>query len=45
MLKPALFLGLVALWSVSFQQGCQDLQKAVTHLTYYPIRDMRQRLR
>jgi mono/diheme cytochrome c family protein len=42
MLKPALVLGLIALWSVSFQQGCQDLKKSLTHLTYYPIRDMRQ---
>ncbi|MCC6349869.1 MAG: cytochrome c [Candidatus Eisenbacteria bacterium] len=42
MLKPALLLGVLALWSVSFQQGCQDLKKSLTHLRYYPIRDMRQ---
>ena len=42
MLKPIAFLALLALWSASFQQGCQDLKKSVTHLTYYPIRDMRQ---
>ena len=42
MLKPALFLTLVALWAPSFQNGCQDATKAVTHLSYYPIRDMRQ---
>lgn len=42
MLKPAVLLGVIALWSVSFQQGCQDLRKSLTHLTYYPIRDMRQ---
>ena len=41
MLKWA-WLGLIALWSVSAQQGCQDLKKSLTHLTYYPIRDMRQ---
>ena len=42
MLKPIAVLGLLALWSVSVQQGCNDLKKAVTHWTYYPIRDMRQ---
>ena len=42
MLRPAVFLAVIALWSVSFQQGCQDLKKSLTHLTYYPIRDMRQ---
>src|SRR5512135_3810974 len=42
MLKPAVLLGVIALWSVSAQQGCQDLRKALTHWTYYPIRDMRQ---
>jgi mono/diheme cytochrome c family protein len=42
MLKPLAFLALLALWSSSFQQGCQDLKKSVTHLSYYPIRDMRQ---
>jgi mono/diheme cytochrome c family protein len=42
MLKPAVLLGVIALWSVSVQQGCQDLRKSLTHLTYYPIRDMRQ---
>ena len=42
MLKPIAFLALLALWSASFQQGCQDLKKSVTHLRYYPIRDMRQ---
>lgn len=39
---PRWFLiGLLALWSASFQQGCKDAQKALTHLEYYPIRDMR----
>jgi len=42
MLRPAVLLGVIALWSVSVQQGCQDLRKSLTHLTYYPIRDMRQ---
>ena len=42
MLKLGAIVGLLALWSVSFQQGCQDVTKALTHLTYYPIRDMRQ---
>lgn len=42
MLKPALLVGLIALWSASFQNGCSDLTKSVTHLSYYPIRDMRQ---
>ncbi len=40
---PRWFLvGLLALWSASFQQGCKDAQKSLTHLNYYPIRDMRQ---
>jgi len=42
MLKPLAVLGLLALWSMSAQQGCNDLKKSVTHLKYYPIRDMRQ---
>ena len=42
MLKPLAIVGLMALWSVSFQQGCDDARKAVTRLRYYPIRDMRQ---
>ena len=42
MLKPLAVVAVLALWSSSFQQGCQDLKKSVTHLTYYPIRDMRQ---
>ena len=42
MVKPVAFLALLALWSASFQQGCEDAKKAVTHLSYYPIRDMRQ---
>jgi len=42
MLKPLAVMALMALWSVSFQQGCNDLRKSVTHLRYYPIRDMRQ---
>lgn len=42
MLRTRLLLGLIALWSVSVQQGCEDLKKSLTHLTYYPIRDMRQ---
>lgn len=42
MLKAKLLLAFLALWSVSFQQGCQDLTKSLTHLSYYPIRDMRQ---
>lgn len=42
MVKPVAFLALIALWSASFQQGCEDTKKAVTHLSYYPIRDMRQ---
>ena len=40
---PRWFLvGLMALWSASFQQGCQDAKKSLTHFAYYPIRDMRQ---
>ena len=42
MVKPLLVIGLIAMWSSSFQQGCIDLKKSVTHLKYYPIRDMRQ---
>jgi len=42
MLKPIAFIALMALWSASFQQGCEDAKKSVTHLKYYPIRDMRQ---
>ncbi len=42
MLRTKLLLGVIALWSVSFQQGCQDVTKSLTHWTYYPIRDMRQ---
>ena len=42
MLKPLAILALLALWSSSFQQGCQELKKSVTHYSYYPIRDMRQ---
>ena len=42
MLRGRLLLGVIALWSVSFHQGCQDLTKSLTHLSYYPIRDMRQ---
>jgi mono/diheme cytochrome c family protein len=42
MLKLLFWIGILALWSSSFQQGCQDAKKAVTHLTYYPTRDMRQ---
>jgi len=41
MLRPIAVLALLALWSSSFQQGCQDLKKSVTHLSYYPTRDMR----
>lgn len=42
MLKPMVVVGLIALWSYSLQNGCNDLQKSLTHLSYYPIRDMRQ---
>jgi mono/diheme cytochrome c family protein len=42
MLRTKLLLGVIALWSMSAQQGCQDLKKSLTHLNYYPIRDMRQ---
>lgn len=42
MLKPLFAIGLIALWSASFQNGCNDLKKSLTHLSYYPIRDMRQ---
>lgn len=42
MLKPLALFAFLALWSASFQQGCQELKKSVTHLAYYPIRDMRQ---
>ncbi len=42
MLKAKLLLAFLALWSVSFQQGCQDVTKSLTHWSYYPIRDMRQ---
>ncbi len=42
MLRGKLLLGVIALWSVSFQQGCQDVTKSLTHWSYYPIRDMRQ---
>ena len=42
MLRTSFVFGLIALWSVSFQQGCHDVKKSLTHLSYYPIRDMRQ---
>ena len=42
MLKPIAVVAFLALWSMSPQQGCNELKKAVTHLKYYPIRDMRQ---
>lgn len=42
MLKPAFLLAVIGLWSVSLQQGCDDVRKSLTHWTYYPIRDMRQ---
>ncbi len=42
MLKPIAAIAFIALWSFSVQQGCDDLKKSLTHLTYYPIRDMRQ---
>ncbi len=39
---PRWFLvGLLALWSASFEQGCKDAQRSLTHFEYYPIRDMR----
>lgn len=41
MLRPLALVAFLALWSSSFQQGCQDLKKSLTHLTYYPTRDMR----
>src|SRR5258706_7675718 len=41
MLRPIAFIALLALWSSSFQQGCSDLKKSLTHFAYYPIRDMR----
>ncbi len=40
--RTLLLLGVIALWSVSFQQGCKDLKSSLTHWRYYPIRDMRQ---
>ena len=42
MLRARLLLGVLALWSFSVHQGCSDLKKSLTHLRYYPIRDMRQ---
>jgi len=42
MLRARLMLGILALWSVSFHQGCEDLKTSLTHLAYHPIRDMRQ---
>lgn len=42
MLKTGVLLGVIALWSMSPQQGCQDLRKSLTHLSYYKTRDMRQ---
>lgn len=42
MLRTLALLGLLALWSASFQQGCKDVKQSVTHWRYYPIRDMRQ---
>ena len=45
MLKAAIGLLGVALvslvFSFSVQQGCKDLKRSTTHLSYYPIRDMR----
>ena len=40
--KYLALVAVLALWSPSYQQGCKDVKKAVTHLSYYPIRDMRQ---
>jgi mono/diheme cytochrome c family protein len=35
-------LGVLTLFTAStMQQGCQDLTRSATHLSYYPIRDMR----
>lgn len=42
MLRHLLILGFALVWSASFKQGCEDVTKSVTHLPYYPIRDMRQ---
>ena len=42
MLRACLLVGLLALWSSSFHQGCEDVRKATTHYRYYPTRDMRQ---
>ncbi|HTQ48473.1 MAG TPA: cytochrome c [Polyangiaceae bacterium] len=42
MLRTKLLLGVIALWSVSAHQGCEDVKRSITHLRYYPIRDMRQ---
>jgi mono/diheme cytochrome c family protein len=43
MLKGTLLIiGFVAvLGGGVFERGCRDLQKSLTHLPYYPIRDMR----
>ena len=35
-------VAVLATLSISAQQGCTDLKRSLTHLTYYPIRDMRQ---
>jgi hypothetical protein len=40
--RHALFFAVLAVWSYSFQQGCDDAKKSLTRWTYYPIRDMRQ---
>lgn len=45
MLKSVLALGVAAILALfavpSFQQGVKDAVNSITHLTYYPIRDMR----
>lgn len=39
--KLAFLLVVASLWGVSNQRGCADLRKSITHLAYYPKRDMR----
>lgn len=41
-LRWVMVMGVLATLSISVQQGCTDLRRSLTKLTYYPIRDMRQ---
>ena len=42
MIKGVALVGVLTLFSLgTVQHGCEDAKKSLTHLNYYPIRDMR----